>query len=166
MGTNGPWNWRLTVLKTTKMMLVRLLMTSLKMTVRDDCAVSAGSNPPPLLSVKHLAPLVANMTPLGVSLWTAICHPLPPQFSASEISKLSFPPTWPVFWLLRGEQPDHTHTFWSHTQIGETSTLGASSGHHFSLLFRRLKMALYQRIFQGLRLRAVTLHLSEPETPG
>ena len=38
MGTNGPWNWRLTVSKTIKMMLVRPLMINLKMTIRADCA--------------------------------------------------------------------------------------------------------------------------------
>ena len=47
MGTNQPWNWRLTVLKTIKMMLIRPLMTIFKKTVRTDCAVSAYS---PLLS--------------------------------------------------------------------------------------------------------------------
>ena len=39
------------------MTLVRPLMTNLKMTVRDGCAVSACS---PLLSIKALAPLVAS----------------------------------------------------------------------------------------------------------
>ena len=37
MGTNGLWNWRLTVSKTIKMILVRPLMINLKMTVRADC---------------------------------------------------------------------------------------------------------------------------------
>ena len=55
MGTNGPWNLRLTVPKTTKMTLIRLMMTNLKMTVTADCAVSTCS--PFLLS---LAPLVAS----------------------------------------------------------------------------------------------------------
>ena len=43
MRTNKLWNWRLTVPKRTKMMLVRPLMTNLKMTVRADCTVSACS---------------------------------------------------------------------------------------------------------------------------
>ena len=42
-----PWNWRLTISKTTKMTLVRPPMTNLKLTVTDDCAVSACSSPPP-----------------------------------------------------------------------------------------------------------------------
>ena len=55
--------------------------------------------------------------PLGVSLWTAICHPLPAQFSACEISKLSFPPTWPVFgfWGASSQTP--------HTPFGNTLKL-------------------------------------------
>ena len=38
-----------TELKTTKMMLIRPLMTNLKMIVRDECAVSAYNLPPPWL---------------------------------------------------------------------------------------------------------------------
>ena len=41
MWTNGPWNWRLTVPKATKVTLVRPLITKVKITVRADCAVSA-----------------------------------------------------------------------------------------------------------------------------
>ena len=52
METNWPWNWRLTVLETSKMKLVRPLIISYKMTVRADCAVSTGSPLP--LSVKAL----------------------------------------------------------------------------------------------------------------
>ena len=43
MGTNWPWNWKLTVLKTIKLMLVRPLMTNFKMTIWADCAFSACS---------------------------------------------------------------------------------------------------------------------------
>ena len=39
MGTNRPWNCRLTVLKTIKMTLIRPPVTNFKMTVRADCAV-------------------------------------------------------------------------------------------------------------------------------
>ena len=56
MGTSGPWNWRLTVPTTTKMTLVRPPMTNLKMTLRDDCAVSPCSAPSPTPSVKALTP--------------------------------------------------------------------------------------------------------------
>ena len=50
MGTNQPWNWTLTVLKTIKMTLVRPPMTNFKMTVRADCAVMhvACPSPPPV----------------------------------------------------------------------------------------------------------------------
>ena len=37
METNPPWNYRLTALKTIKMMLVRPWMTNFEMTIRDDC---------------------------------------------------------------------------------------------------------------------------------
>ena len=40
MRTNRSWNWKLSVLKTVKVMLVRPLMTNFKVTVRADCAVS------------------------------------------------------------------------------------------------------------------------------
>ena len=74
--------------KTTKTMLVRPLMTSLKMTVRDDCAVSACSSPTPTLSIKALAPLVAVGWGVGVSLWTDVCHPpSKPSLVASEIKQ-------------------------------------------------------------------------------
>ena len=53
IGTNWPWNWKLTVLKIIKMVLVRPPMTSFKMTVRADCAVSAWS--PLSLHVRALA---------------------------------------------------------------------------------------------------------------
>ena len=53
MGTNQPWNWRLTVLKTIKMTLVRPPTTNNKTTVTADCAVSACSPLPP--SLKPLA---------------------------------------------------------------------------------------------------------------
>ena len=46
MGTNRPHNGRLIVPKTAKMVLVRPLMTDLRMTGRADCAVSARSPHP------------------------------------------------------------------------------------------------------------------------
>ena len=51
---------------------------------------------------------------MGVGLWTDVHHPPPLQLLASE-SKLSLSPTWPVYWLLRGEQPDPTTHSFSHT---------------------------------------------------
>ena len=84
MGTNGPWNWRLTVPKTIKMTLVRPPMTNLKMTVRADCAVSACS--PLLLSIKALAPLVVN----GRSQPLDRCSPFP-SFPLVCWNKANFP---------------------------------------------------------------------------
>ena len=80
METNWPWNWRLTIPKTIKTMLVRPLMTNFKMTIRADWAVSTCS--PLFVSIKHLSPDCQ----LGeVGLWTGI-HP-PHQLPASKIKK-------------------------------------------------------------------------------
>ena len=57
------------------MSLVKPLMTNLKMTVRDDYAVSACSPPPLLVSVKALVPLVAGVG--GAGLWMDVHHPPP-----------------------------------------------------------------------------------------
>ena len=46
---------------------------------------------------------------VGVGLWTDIHHPQPSCRHWKE-SKLSFLPTWSVYWLLRDEQPDPTPT--------------------------------------------------------
>ena len=79
MGTNGPWNWRWTVPKTTKMALVRPLMTSVMTTVRNDCAVSAckSHHPLPHNSVyKSSYPLLDRVGGRWrVGLWTDVCHP-------------------------------------------------------------------------------------------
>ena len=80
MGTNGPWNWRLIVPKTIKIMLVRPLMTNFKMTIRADCAVSTCS--PLFVSIKHLSPIVSGGE---VGLWTGICPPC--QLPTSKIKK-------------------------------------------------------------------------------
>ena len=45
--------------------------------------------------------------------------PSPPQLPASEIKKLSFSPTWPVYWLLTGEKPDPTHIPFSNRGTGK-----------------------------------------------
>ena len=67
-GTNRSWNWRLTVLKTIKMMLIRPPMTNFKRIIRADCAVSTWSPLP--LSVEVLAPWlsVRESWPLDRSL--------------------------------------------------------------------------------------------------
>ena len=86
--------------KITKMVLVRSPMTNLKTTVRADCTVSACS------------PLPQPIKALTFSLsggWEASqpldrCPPSPPSCWHLKWSKLSFPPTWPVYWLLGSEQ--------------------------------------------------------------
>ena len=91
------------------LLLVRPLMTKMKMTVRDDCAISACNllrappGPPHTLSIKALTPCLSGAG-WGVSLWTDVHHPSPTV--ASNWNKLSFSPTWPIYCLSRGEQPD------------------------------------------------------------
>ena len=58
------------------MTLARPLMISLKMTVRDDCAISACGRPP-LLFIKFLAPLLVEKG--GVGFWTDVPYPPPPS---------------------------------------------------------------------------------------
>ena len=64
-------------------MLVRPLKTNLKMTDRDDCAVSACSlplsplHPPCFLPMKALVPLVASGR--GIGRWTGFLDPPPPS---------------------------------------------------------------------------------------
>ena len=106
--TNRLWNWRFTVPKTVKMTLVRLLHNHFKMTVRAYCAVSVCSCLP--LPIKTLAPLW--LRGWGFGLWTGLCPPLPPLPPILPCcwplkwSKLSFLPTWPLYWPLRSKQPD------------------------------------------------------------
>ena len=111
MGTNGPWNWRLTVPKTTKVMLVRPLMTNLKMTV-----LFLHVNAPPHNTHIHTHTHTVYESSLcllvgtgGGRGWSLVRHPPPhPSCRCWKESKLSFLPTWPVCWLLSDEQPDPT----------------------------------------------------------
>ena len=74
MGTNRPWNWRFTVIKTIKMMLIRPPMTNFKMTVRADYAVSTCNLLlPPIKALAHWLS-VAGSRPLDRSLPSA-AHP-------------------------------------------------------------------------------------------
>ena len=83
METNRLWNWRLTVPKTIKMMLVRPLVTNFKMTVRADCAVSACSSLP--LSIKALAPWLSG----GKSAFEQVsASPSPAELLASKIKQI------------------------------------------------------------------------------
>ena len=111
MGTNGLWNWRLTVPKTIKMMLVRPLMTNLKMTVRDDCAVSACSPPPLTLLMLSPTPNPLLVWAGGwgkVSLWTDACRP--PPTVAGTWNKPNFPFHQPGlftdFWMASSQVPN------------------------------------------------------------
>ena len=73
-------NW--TKLKTTKMMLVRTLMTNLKMTVRDDCAfLHVAPLPTPTVYRGSHPLLVKGGHPLD-----KFCHP-PAKLLASEIKQ-------------------------------------------------------------------------------
>ena len=98
METNQPWNWRVTVLKTIKMALIRPPMTNFKMTVG---AVSSGSPLPP--SIKALA---SSRQWGGVSLWTGVapCTPI-----AGSQNKANFPFHQPClfigFWAAKSWTP-------------------------------------------------------------
>ena len=91
MWTNGPWNWRLTVPKATKVMLVRPLMANwtwlLEMTL---LFLHIRSAPPTKSVCESSYPLLFGVDG-GISLWTDVCHPLPPppppQLPASEIKQ-------------------------------------------------------------------------------
>ena len=77
METNQHWNWRLSVLKTIKMMLVRPLKTSFKTRVRTDCAVS-GCSPLP-------QPINALTYWLTVKGGVSLCIEPPAPFSFAAI---------------------------------------------------------------------------------
>ena len=77
---NWPWNWRITVLKTTKMMLVRPPRTNFKMTIRDDYTVSACI---PLPQKKFL--FTDCWWGRRVGLWTGV---LPPTLTPTPTSPL------------------------------------------------------------------------------
>ena len=87
VGTNQLGKWRITRLKTTKMMLVRLPMTNFKMTVRTDYAVSAWSPPPS--DYKSSYPLIVKGGRWSLDRCpTPTPHPCP---STSIWNKANFP---------------------------------------------------------------------------
>ena len=104
-------------------MLVRPLMTNLKMTLRDDCATSAHRPPPastPNPTPHPPPPVYKSSHPLlvGEGRESAFGHKsttLPANCQHLKWSKLSFPPTWPVCWLLSGEQLNAPHAYLSVT---------------------------------------------------
>ena len=94
------------------MMLVRPPGTNLKLTCQSwllFLGLVLSPHPAHLLSINALDPMLpSERRGGGVSLWTDVCHPPPTPSGCRHLkkSKFSFPPTWPVNWLLRGEQPD------------------------------------------------------------
>lgn len=84
-GNKPTRNWRLTVPKQTKMMLVKPPMTNLKMTVRDDCAVSACSPQP----TKALCPMIVSGGAKSLDRHPAP-SPLPSTTSPSVWKKANF----------------------------------------------------------------------------
>ena len=87
MGTSTSWNWWLTVPRTTKMMLVRPLMANLKIAMLFLHVIYPSDS---VYKSSHPLLVVGK-----VHLWTDIHHH----------------PTWPVYWLLSGEQKDPPHSF-------------------------------------------------------
>ena len=61
-------------------------------------------HPPTTLCIKALTPCL--LRGWGVGIWTDSAF-LPSCWHLKQ-SQLSFPPTWPDFWLLSSEQPDPT----------------------------------------------------------
>ena len=98
---------KLTVPKTTKMVLVRPPMINFKMAVRADHAVSACS---PLQSIK-LFPPDCQGSDRGVGLWTVTCPPH--QLPASRIKHFPFhqPGLLTDFWVLNSRTP-LSHPWW------------------------------------------------------
>ena len=80
METNGPWDWRLTVLKIIKMMLVRPLITNFKLTVRTDCCFCMK---PPLSA--YIKPPGCQWR--GAGLWTGV-HPSPVAVLSANLASL------------------------------------------------------------------------------
>ena len=78
------------------MTLSRPPMTNVNMTARANCTVSACSPLP--LSIKALVHCSLDRSP-------------PPGCQPPKYSKVSFPPTWPLYWLLSSEQPDPTFSY-------------------------------------------------------
>ena len=91
------------------MTLIRSPMSNRKVNVRAEYAVSARS---PLLSMKALTTIVAS----GGELALGLTFLMPPQLPASKLSNISFPPIWPVCWLLRSKQLEPTSVQFSSVQ--------------------------------------------------
>ena len=103
MGTSVPRNWRLTNCpETTKMMLGRPLMTNLKMTVTDDCAVSTCNPPDSVYKSSH--PLLVGGRELAFGRMSTS---LPPIAGIWNKAKLPFyqPGLLIGFWVASSWTP-------------------------------------------------------------
>ena len=106
MGANRPWYWRVNVLKTIKMALVRPLMPDFKVAIKADGDVLHVA-PPPTHSWN--SPLKALTHWLAMECWLlgpSLPSPWLPASRKEKKSKISFPPTLPKYWLSSSEQPD------------------------------------------------------------
>ena len=82
------------MLKAIKMTLIRPHMTDFQMNAGDDCVLACSPLPKPMKE---------SSCPLIISGGSAFGH----QTTAVCLrSRLSFPATLPLYWLLSGEQPD------------------------------------------------------------
>jgi len=92
MGTHGPWNWRLTVPKTIKMMLVSPLMTNLKwlseLTVLFLHAISPQSLP--VTGIWNETNIPFHQPGLFISFWAVSSWTLPHSFDNNIIQTYLF----------------------------------------------------------------------------
>ena len=141
METNRPWNWRWTVSKTSKMMLVRPLMTNLKMTVRADSTVSSCGPFPQLIKALPYWLSVRGNWPLDR------CHHPP---VAHILSKANFP----------FHQPGLFMTFEQWAARLYLSVTSPRCGSHIAYLFFFLsemeEFVQYLIIFKNLGVSSVT----------
>ena len=117
MGTNWPWNWRVTVLKTIKMMVIRPWHDQFQ----DACQswLCCFCMWPPLSAYKSSCPLIVSGRG-GVGLWTWSRPPPPPlpcqQLPTSKIKRTFFS-TNLASWVLALEQPAARPCFQQHSQL-------------------------------------------------
>ena len=122
MGKNGPWNWRLTVPKITKMILVRPPMTNLKLRVAlPELHVAPARTPPPTLCIKAFTLCLSGVGSQPLDR----CPPpfIPCKLPASEI-KQTFPFHQPglfidlwAYWAASSGPTSHLLLTWSFLQV-------------------------------------------------
>ena len=130
MGSNQPWNWRLTVLGTIKVTLVRPRMTNFKMPVGAYCAVSALELPLSVYKSSHTLAVSGGGSAFRQES-ALLCSPLTCQ--RLKQSKLSFPPT-----LLFELQAAGSH-FWFHHHL-----LEKGMENYFSILALRTPWTVWK----------------------